>query len=64
LLSSNLQRERQVGLTWNTDLAANQPIDMGREWGGGGRFEGRVRTQGDGKQDLVFIAKIHQWAER
>ena len=36
LLSRNLQRKGQVGLTRNADLAADQPIDMGRKRGGGG----------------------------
>ncbi len=64
MLSRNLQRKGQVGLPGNADFAADQPIDMGRKRGGGGYFERRVRAQGDGKEHLVFVAKIHQRAKR
>src|ERR1700744_4650381 len=50
LLGGNLQRQGEVGLARNAHLAANQPIDMGRKRRGGGRFEGRVRAQGDGEK--------------
>ncbi len=64
LRARNLQRNRQVGLARNANLAAHQPIDMGTELGSGRCFERGVGAQGYGEKHFILVPKIHKRAER
>ncbi len=55
--------EAEVGLAGDADLAADEPVDHGVEVDGAGLdvFGGGEQ---DGKGDLVFVAEVHERAER
>ena len=60
-LRGDVKRERQVGFAGDADFAADEPVDVGAEVGFAGGLEGV--GEGDGKEDFVFVAEIHEWAE-
>ena len=55
--------EAEVGFAGDADLAADEPVDLGVEVDGAG-FEGAGSGELDGEGDGVFVAEVHERAER
>ena len=63
-LACDGKRKREVGLSRDANLAADQPIHMSSKLRGRRRLERPSSLERHGKEDFVLVAEIHQGSKR